>query len=85
MASKRSIKKDLNYMVFDIWDECFILMDINSANKEAAEQLIEDAADFQDEMLEKVNAAKGKADYKVIREGMSKAAIDFVNKLNELS
>jgi hypothetical protein len=85
MASKRSIKKDLNYMVYDIWDECFILMDINSANKEAAEQLIEDAADFQDEILEKVNAAKGKADYKVIREKMSKAAIDFVNKLNELS
>lgn len=84
MASKRTIKKDLNYMVFDIWDECFIAMDLDKKNTEAAEQLIEDAADFQDEMLEKINAAKSKADFKVIRDNMGKAAIDFVGKLNQL-
>lgn len=72
-------------MVYDIWDECFIIMDINKDNTEAAEQLIEAAADFQDVTLEKINAAKGKVDYRVIRKSMENAAIDFVNKLNELS
>ncbi|MES2799901.1 MAG: hypothetical protein V4638_07780 [Bacteroidota bacterium] len=85
MASKRDIKKDLNYMVFDIWDECFFLMDINPDKTGAAEQLIEDAADFQDSMLEKINTAKNKVDFRVIRDSIEKGAEEFVKKLNALA
>jgi hypothetical protein len=36
-------------------------------------------------MLAKINGAKSKADYKVIREKMEEAAIDFVKKLNKMA
>lgn len=72
-------------MVYDIVDECFIIMLVNGDHTGAAEKLIDEAADFQDEMLTKINAAKSKADFRNIRESLGKAAVDFVNRLNELN
>jgi hypothetical protein len=85
MASKKSIKKDVNNMVYDVVDECFMAMMMNAQTTESAEKLIDEAAEFQDSMLEKINRANGKADYKSIRGEMEKAAITFVTKLNELA
>ena len=85
MASKRSIKRDLNNMVFDVVDECFMAMMMSDKNNADADKLIDEAADFQDDMLAKINGAKSKADYKVIREKMEEAAIDFVKKLNKMA
>ena len=72
-------------MVYDIVDESFMAMMMNDKNTANAEKLIDEAAEFQDAMLDKINRAKGKADYKVIRTEMEKAAINFVSKLNELA
>ena len=85
MASKRTIKRDVNHMVYDIVDECYVIMMINSDNTAAAEGLIDSAAGFQDEMLERINAAKGKEEFRGIRSDIEKAAIDFVTKLNALN
>lgn len=84
MASKRSIKKDLNNMVFDVVDECFMAMMAEGSVAEKAEKLIDEAAEFQDVMLVKINSSKSKADFKAVRNDLEKAAIDFVNKLNAL-
>lgn len=84
MASKRSIKKDLNNMVFDVVDECFMAMMVEGSVAEKAEKLIDEAAEFQDVMLAKINSSKSKADFKAVRNDLEKAAIDFVNKLNAL-
>ena len=84
MASKRSIKKDLNNMVFDVVDECFMAMMAEGSVAEKAEKLIDEAAEFQDVMLVKINSSKSKADFRDVRNDLEKAAIDFVNKLNAL-
>lgn len=84
MASKKSIKRDVNNMVYDVVDECFFAMMQNDSTTAAAEKLIDEAAEFQDSMLEKINRAKGKADYRVIRSEMEKAAVNFVSQLNAL-
>lgn len=85
MASKRSIKRDVNNMVFDVVDECFMAMMAQGSVANAAEKLIDEAAEFQDNMLVRINAAKSKAEFKTVRQDMEKAAIDFVNKLNALA
>lgn len=85
MASKRTIKRDVNHMVYDIVDECYMIMMVNKDNTDAAEGLIDAAAEFQDEMLSRINAANGKEDYRAIRSDIEKAAIDFVTKLNALA
>ncbi len=84
MANKRSLKKAVNEMVFDVVEECFIQQMTDPSKKEKAEALIEEAADFQDDILSRINQAKDKADFKGIVKDVQEKAEDFVKKLNAL-
>jgi len=85
MASRRILKRNVNHMVFDIVDECFMIMGFDESKTDACEKLIDEAADFQDTILEKINAAKTKADFRPIRETVENTAVEFIKKLNALS
>ena len=85
MASKRILKKNVNAMVYDIVDECFDIQRFDDKKTAKTEKIIDDAADFQDEVLQKIKAAKNKADFKKIKESIEAKAIDFVQKLNGLN
>jgi len=84
MSSKRNLKKDLNYMVIDIVEECFTVQIFDETKTEATDAIIEEAAIFQDTVLSKINAAKNKSDFKSIREEIENSAVSFVEKLNGL-
>jgi hypothetical protein len=85
MASKKTLKKSLNNMVFDIVEECFSIQLWAPEKSAQAETIIDDAADFQDQMLEKINSAKSKKDFKPIREQLENSAVTFIEKLNNLN
>jgi hypothetical protein len=85
MASRRILKRNLNHMVFDVVEECFIIMQFDPSKSDAAEKLIDEAADFQEMILHKINGAKTKADFRPIREMLENSAVDFVTKLNALN
>ncbi len=85
MASKKILKKNLNNMVFDIVEECFSMQMWNPEKTSQTEEIIDSAANFQDEMLTKINAAKTKADFRPICSEIENAAVDFINKLNGLN
>ena len=85
MASRRILKRNLNHLVFDIVEDCFMIMQLDPSKNDAAEKLIGEAADFQDVILQKINVAKTKADFRPVRESLESAALDFVKKLNALS
>ena len=85
MASKKILKKNLNNMVFDIVEECFSMQMWNPEKTSQTEGIINSAANFQDEMLTKINAAKSKSDFRPIRSEIENAAVDFIKKLNDLN
>ncbi|MDX2362713.1 MAG: hypothetical protein QNK23_18025 [Crocinitomicaceae bacterium] len=85
MASVRILKNNVNAMVFDVVEECFDIQSYNPKKADKSEALIDEAADFQDQILGKINAAKNKADYKAIIEEVEKKATSFVEKLNALN
>lgn len=85
MASKRYIKRNVNNLVFDVVEECFTMQLFKPELSEKADKIIDQAADFQDRMLEKINAAKTKADFRPIQEEIEKGAIDFIQQLNGLN
>jgi hypothetical protein len=85
MASKRYIKRNVNNLVFDVVEECFTMQLFNPELTEKADKIIDQAAEFQDRMLEKINAAKTKADFRPIQEEIEKGAIDFIQQLNGLN
>jgi hypothetical protein len=85
MASKRYIKRNVNNLVFDVVEECFTMQLFNPELTEKADAIIDQAANFQDRMLEKINAAKTKADFRPIQEEIEKGAIEFIQQLNGLN
>lgn len=72
-------------MVIDIVEECFTIQLIDQSKVEKADAVIDEAANFQDKMLTKINVAKSKADFRPITSEIEEAAIDFIKKLNSLS
>lgn len=84
MASKRDIKKGLNNLIFDIVDDCFSVQLFNEAKAEASDKVIDQAADFQDAMLTKINQAKSKAEFRAIHEEIEKKGEEFFHAVNAL-
>lgn len=72
-------------MIFEVVEECFTVQLMDDRKMDVTEKLIDEAADFQDEILTKIGSAKNKADYKSISELIATKQVDFVQKLNELN
>lgn len=84
MASKKVLKKRVKGMVFEILNECDFVVINDGENAGKADSLMDEAVDFHDDVISKINTAKTKKDFNVIIEGMDKANIDFIKKLNAL-
>jgi hypothetical protein len=82
MASKRTIKKQLNGMIFDVVDECFSVQLYKTAQTEATNKLIDEALDYRDEVLARIHQAKTKKDYPAIYESLEDKGVYFVEQLN---
>ena len=85
MASKRILKKNVNAMIIDIVEECFTIQMLDEKKTDKTDKLIDEVANYQDEVLGRINAAKNKADYKGLRADIETKAIDFVKKMNALN
>lgn len=72
-------------MVFDIVEECFSIQMWAPEKTNKADAIIDEAANFQDAMLIKINKAKTKADFRPISEELETAAMGFITKLNGLN
>ena len=85
MASKRKFKKHLNEMVYDIVEECFYLQLTDESKIKKSDKLIDEAAEFQDEILNKIAIGKSKKEFSEISIQVNEKAKYFVQKLNELN
>ena len=85
MASRRILKKNVNAMIFDVVEECFTIQLMDDRKMDSTEKVIDEAADFQDDILSKISAAKNKAEFKSLHENIEAKQVDFVQKLNGLN
>jgi hypothetical protein len=84
MASKRKFKKELNYMVFDVVEECFSVQLYNNKKTDVTNKLIDEVIEFRNSMTSKVHQAKSKKDFPSLSAEVEDAAVDFIHKINEL-
>ncbi|MFT7344955.1 MAG: hypothetical protein ACI9XP_001548 [Lentimonas sp.] len=85
MASKRILKKHINYMIFDVVEECFTVQAFNPKKVDDADKLIDDAAEFQDSILSEINKAKSKKEFSAIITKIESKHEEFVKGLNDLN
>ena len=87
MASVKNLKKDINYTLGDIIEECYIAQMLTPNNSEKAEKIIDEAIETFDALIEKVHAKSvenKKSHYKAISAELETKAKVLVEKLNKL-
>lgn len=88
MASIKNLKKDINYTLGDIIEECYMYELLNSKEDTAkSEAVIDEAIAVFDGLLEKVNAKNvenKKAHYKAISAELETKATALIGKVNNL-
>lgn len=84
MANVRNLKKNINGMIYDVVDECYSVQLYNESKAEESDNFIDDAADFQDEIMGEIKRAKSKEDFKAIEEKVIKTREDWTLRLNKM-
>jgi len=88
MASIKNLKKDINYVLGDIIEECYAWELLNpKADKKASEAIIDEAIEAFDTLIENVNSKdieNKKQHYKNINLELEKTANKLIKKINKL-
>lgn len=88
MASKKSLKRDINYVFGDIIDAALLHQAVNpDEDKQKTEAIVDEAISDFDELIAKVNqrnVENNKQHFKSIQKELEAKATDLVEKVNSL-
>ena len=89
MASVKNLKKDINYVLSDIIEECYLWQMLQEDAKKAdkAEKIIDEAILTFDELIEKVHTKEienKKIHFKAISAELEKKATSLLSKIEKL-
>jgi hypothetical protein len=90
MASVRELKKDIDYLIFEVISDCFVFSGVHPENKsDELSALISDAVKFRNDLIARVNNPDGKDNPKIVKayyKSLEKDLVTGVDKLfNRLS
>lgn len=84
MANVRDLKKNINGMIYDVVDECYSLQLYNDSKTAESDSFIDDAAEFQEEIMSEIKKAENKKDFKAIVTKVEKTKEEWTNRLNKM-
>ena len=86
MANKRDLKKSINYVAGDLFQECIVLKMIKKADNAKADEVLVDILNLQNEFLARSNHPQPgavKAYYRKLYADFGDAVEAIINKLKE--
>ncbi len=84
MASKKNLKKDINFLVDDIIGTCIMHQSIgNIKNQKEVNQIIEDILLYRDEVIQQVNNPELPESAKNLRSHYRELYQQFLKKVDE--
>ena len=88
MASIKNLKKDINYILGDVIEECYTWELFNpKADKKASEAIIDEAIEAFDSLIELINAKdveNKKAHFKSVEATLEVTANKLIERVNQL-
>ncbi len=68
MASVRELKKDIDFLIFEVISDCFVFSSLHPDNKsEELTALISDAVELRNDLIARVNNPDGKDNPKIVK------------------
>jgi hypothetical protein len=85
MASIRDLKKDIDYLIFEVISDCFAYSNLHPENKtEELTALISDAVTFRNDLIARVNNPDGKDNPKIVKAYYKAVAKDLLVGVDKL-
>ena len=68
MASIRELKKDIDYLIFEVIADCFVFSGLHPENQsDELSAIISDAVSFRNDLIARVNNPDGKDNAKILK------------------
>jgi hypothetical protein len=85
MASIRELKKDIDYLVFEVISDCFVYSNVHPDNKtDELTALISDAVEFRNDLIVRVNNPDGKDNPKIVKAYYKAVQKDLLSGVDNL-
>jgi hypothetical protein len=85
MASIRELKKDIDYLTFEVISDCFVYSGVHPDNQsDELSAIISDAVSFRNDLIARVNNPDGKDNPKIVKAYYKAVAKDLMVGVDEL-
>ena len=93
MANVRGLKKDIDYLIYEVISDCFVFSDVHPDVKtEELSAIVSDAVDLRNDLIARVNNPGGKdnpkivkAFYKGVKKDLMGGVDDLFSRLSDLT
>ncbi len=85
MASIRELKKDIDYLIFEVISDCFVYAGLHGENKpDEVTDIVNSAVNLRNDLIMRVNTPEGKGDPKLLKAHYRKIEKDLVEGVDGL-
>ena len=85
MASIRNLKKDIDYLVYEVISDCFTVMSVQPIEKsDELAEIVSDAVKLRNELFSRIKHPGGKENPSVLKDYYRKVRIDLLKGIDEL-
>jgi hypothetical protein len=85
MASVRELKKDIDYLVYEVISDCFVFSGLHPDIKaDEISALISDAVDLRNDLIARVNNPDGKDNPKIVKAYYKSVEKDLMTGVDNL-
>ena len=85
MASVRELKKDIDYLVYEVISDCFVFSGLHPDIKsDEVTAIISDAVNFRNDLIARVNNPDGKDNPKIVKAYYKSVEKDLLTGVDKL-
>ncbi len=85
MASIRELKKDIDYLVFEVISDCFVYAGLHPDNKtNEVSSIVNDAVSLRNDLITRVNNPAVKGEPKLVKQHFKSVQNDLVAGVDKL-
>lgn len=85
MANVRNLKKDIDYLLFEVISDCFVFSSLHpDNNSEKLAVIINDAVELRNDLIARVNNPDGKHNPKIIKAFYKSLEKDLMTGVDKL-
>jgi len=85
MASIKDLKKDIDYLVYEVISDCFTVMSVQPGDKsDDLAEVVGDAVKLRNELFSRVKHPGGKENPEITKEYYKRIKVDLVEGIDKL-